>query len=135
MATYTFNGTIDAPAERVWSVVRDFTGGGWMGVEMTTDGEGLGAHRTIAMGSSSLTEKCERLDDDERVMGYTITEGAGMPFEDYHSEMQVKPAGDDASELVWTANYEPVGDPDVAEQTLAAIYGGGFKSLKKHLES
>lgn len=133
MAEYTFTGTIDAPADRVWAVVREFTDGAWMGVDMTSDGEGVGATRTIAMGPSSLTEQCERLDDDERVMGYTITEGAGMPFEDYHSEMRVNPSGD-TSEIVWTARYEPVGDPATAEKTLEAIYGGGFGALKKHLE-
>ena len=134
MAEYTFNGSIDAPADEVWKVVREFTKGDWMGVEMTSEGEGEGATRTIAMGPSSLTEKCERLDDEAMVMGYTITEGAGMPFEDYHSTMTVRPSGD-SSELVWAANYEPVGDPAAAEATLGAIYGGGFAALKKHCES
>ena len=133
MAEYTFTGTIDAPPADVWKVVREFTSGDWMGVELTADGEGVGATRTIDMGGASLTEACERLDDDEMVMGYTITDGGGMPFDDYHSTMQVRPAGD-ASELVWSARYEPVGDPAVAEQTLQAIYGGGFKGLKSHIE-
>lgn len=134
MADHTFTGSIDAPADEVWDTVRNFTDGSWMGVEMTTDGEGLGASRTISMGGNSITEQCERLDDDARVMGYTITEAAGMPFEDYHSTMTVNPAGD-GTELVWKATYEPVGDPAVATKTLDAIYGGGFAALKKHLES
>ena len=134
MADYTFTGSIDAPPADVWAVVREFTKGDWMGVEMTSEGEGVGASRTIAMGPTSLTEACERLDDDEMVMGYTITDGGGMPFSDYHSEMKVQPSGD-GSEVVWSATYEPVGDPDVARGTLEAIYGGGFASLKKHLES
>lgn len=134
MAEYTFTGSIDAPPSDVWAVVREFTKGDWMGVEMTSEGDGVGASRTITMGPSSLTEACERLDDDEMVMGYTITDGGGMPFSDYHSTMQVRPA-DSGSELVWSADYEPVGDPDVARGTLEAIYGGGFASLKKHVES
>ena len=133
MAEYTFTGTIDAPPADVWKVVREFTGGDWMGVPMTSEGEGVGATRTIDMGASSLTEQCEQLDDDDMVMGYTITDGGGMPFEDYHSTMQVRPSGG-ASELVWSARYEPVGDPAVAEQTLQAIYGGGYQGLKKHIE-
>ena len=133
MADYTFTGSIDAPADQVWKTVREFGDGSWMGVDMEVTGEGVGARRTIAMGPSSLTEECERLDDDERVMGYTITEASGMPFEDYHATMTVNPEGD-GSELVWSATYEPVGDPAVAKSTLEAIYGGGFQALKKHCE-
>lgn len=133
MADYTYNGSIDAPADEVWNTIRAFGDGSWMGVEMDVEGEGVGARRKIAMGPNTLVEECERLDDDEMVMGYTITDGAGLPFEDYHSTMTVKPAGD-SSELVWHATYEPVGDPDTAKATLEAIYGGGFKGLKKHLE-
>ena len=133
MADHTFTGTIDAPAEDVWRVVRDFTDGSWMGVEMATDGEGEGATRTISMGPSNIVEQCERVDDDARVMGYTITEGAGMPFSDYHSTMTVNDAAGGA-EILWAATYEPVGDPGVATATLDAIYGGGFAALKKHCE-
>ena len=134
MAEYTFTGTIARPPTDVWNVVRNFTGGEWMGVPMTSEGEGVGATRTIDMGGASLVEECELLDDDEMTMGYTITEGGGMPFADYHSTMHVRPSGE-GSELVWKARYEPVGDPGTAEQTLQAIYGGGFQGLKKHLES
>lgn len=134
MADHTFTGSIDAPADEVWQTVRAFTDSSWMGVEMTSEGEGLGATRTISMGPTSITEACERLDDDARVLGYTITDGGGMPFRDYHSTMTVKPAGS-GTELVWEATYEPVGDPDVAKQTLDAIYGGGLAGLKKHCES
>ena len=134
MADYTFTGSIDAPPDRVWELVRDFTDASWMGVEMTAEGEGVGASRTIAMGPTSIVETCERLDDDARVLGYTVTEGAGLPFDDYHSLMTVKPAGEGA-ELVWEATYEPVGDPEVATQTLDAIYGGGFAALKKRAEA
>src|SRR5690606_14475258 len=102
-----FTGSIDAPADEVWQAVRAFTDGTWMGVELTSEGEGVGATRTISMGPTSITEACERLDDDAKVLGYTITDGGGMPFADYHSTMTVKPAGD-ATELLWEANYEPV---------------------------
>lgn len=134
MAEHKFSGSIDASADEVWQVVRNFTDGSWMGLEMTAEGDGVGAIRTISMGPSSLVEECERLDDEARVMGYTITRGEGLPFADYHSTMTVNPAGDGA-ELVWEATYEPVGDPAVATQTLDAIYGGGFEGLKKHIES
>ena len=134
MADYTFTGSIDASAATVWQTVRNFTDGAWMGVEMETEGEGEGATRTIVMGPNAITERCERLDDDERVMGYTITRGEGMPFADYHSTMTVNDDGA-GTELVWAATYEPVGDPSVAEATLGAIYGGGFAALKKHVES
>lgn len=134
MADFTFTGSIDARADDVWEVVRAFTDGSWMGVEMKTEGQGLGARRTIDLGGAALVEECERLDDDARVMGYTIVEGAGMPFEDYHATMTVQPEGDKTT-LLWEATYEPVGDPAAATKTLEAIYGGGFASLKKHVES
>ncbi len=135
MADHTFTGSIGAPADEVWEIVRVFTDGSWMGVEMTTDGDGVGATRTIVMGPSSITEACERLDDDARVLGYTITEGAGLPFEEYHATMTVNADGDDKTDLLWEASYVPVGDPARATETLDAIYGGGFAALKKHAES
>ncbi len=133
MAEHTVTGTIAAPADEVWAQIRDFTGGSWIGLEMETEGEGEGATRTMSMGAGSLTELCERLDDDARVMGYTITVGEGLPFRDYHSTMTVNDA-DEGTEVVWSATYEPVGDPEVARQTLDAIYGGGLKGLKRHFE-
>lgn len=134
MARHTFTGSIDAAPDEVWKVVREFTDGSWMGVDMTTDGEGEGATRTISMGGNDITEQCERVDDDARVMGYTITEATGMPFADYHSTMTVNDAAG-ATELVWDATYEPVGDPATATATLDMIYGGGFAALKKRCES
>ena len=134
MADHTFIGSIDAPATEVWEVVREFTDGSWSGVEMTGEGEGVGASRTVAMGPTSITERCERLDDEAMVLGYTVTDGEGLPFEDYHSVMTVEPDGE-STQLIWQATYEPVGDPEVATKTLDAIYGGGFAALKRYVES
>lgn len=135
MADHTFTGSIDASPDEVWKIVRAFTDDSWMGVEMTTDGEGVGATRTIVMGPGSITEVCERLDDDARVMGYTITEGEGLPFEEYHATMTVNADGSDKTELLWEATYEPIGDPATATKTLDAIYSGGYAAIKKHAES
>jgi hypothetical protein len=133
MAEHTFRGNLDAPPEKVWEVLREFTDASWTGVDMTVEGAGVGATRTLSLGPTPVTERCDRLDDDARVLGYSITEGSGLPFADYHSVMTVLPHAD-GSELVWEATYEPVGDPEVAASTIDAIYGGGFAALKKHVE-
>lgn len=132
MADHTFTGSIDAPADEVWKVVRDFGNGEWMGVDLDVEGEGVGAHRTLAIGGTSITEACERLDDDARVLGYSITDSSGMPFDDYHATITVNGDGSGA-EVVWSATYEP-NDPAAATATLDAIYSGGFAALKAHCE-
>lgn len=135
MADFTLTETIPAPPAKVWDTVRDFGNGAWMGAEVTCEGEGEGAVRTITMPNGQMKEQCERLDDDERVLGYTIVEGGGLPFEDYHATMTVNDGEGGDTELVWSATYEPVGDPATAEQVLEMIYGAGAAGLSKHLTS
>ena len=133
MAEYTHTESIAAPADKQWATVRNFGDGTPMGAQFEVDGEGVGATRTIAIGGgASIVERCERLDDGDRVLGYTITEGP-LPFDDYHSTMTVEEAGD-ASTLVWTARYEPKGDADQAAEILKSIYANGAAAIKKHVE-
>lgn len=132
MAEFTHTATLPASAERAWEVVRRFGDGSWMGVEMTCDGDGEGAVRTISMGGATIVERCERLDDDARVLGYTIVEGP-LPLRDYHSTMTIRPVDDTSCELVWSCTFEPVGDPEQATGVVKMIYEGGAAGLARHL--
>lgn len=132
MAEYSHSEKIAAPADKVWATVRQFGDGSWMGVEMMCDGEGEGAVRRIAMGGGSIAERCERVDDEARVLGYTIVDGA-VPFTDYHSTMEVAEDGR-GSLLTWSATYEPIGDPAQAESVVQMIYSNGSQALKRYLE-
>ena len=85
MAEILIQQSFSVPGSKVWEVLRDFGGiSSWMpglaGCE--TKGEGIGAVRTIEMGSSIIRERCEALDDDERSLSYSIIEGP-LPVEDY----------------------------------------------------
>lgn len=131
MAEYGTSGEIAAPADQVWDLIRDFGGIDRYtpGVDVTCDGEGEGAVRTIAMGGASIVERCEKRDDDAKVLQYSIQESP-LPLSNYLSTMKVSGSGD-SSTLEWSATFDSDNE-EMASQIVAGIYDGGIKAIQGH---
>ncbi len=127
---------VDSSADDVWDVLRDFGDGSWTGVPVSADGQGVGAVRTVQMPFGSVVERCTRLDDDERVLGYALIDGGpGSPFASCGGEVRVIDRADGASELVWTVTYEPA-DPDGSAATgfLDGLLPAAAEALARYAE-
>jgi hypothetical protein len=127
--------TVNASADRVWELFRDFGGitRFSQGIEScTVEGEGLGAVRTIAMGALKLQERLEAFDDDGRTLSYAIIGDHPLPFDNYLSTIKVADQGD-ACTVEWSSTYDPKGTEDQASGIIQGIYKGGIAGIKKTL--
>ncbi|MBW2273534.1 MAG: SRPBCC family protein [Deltaproteobacteria bacterium] len=138
MGSIAIEEEIAASADAAWKSIGDFAGiGGWMpGIDSCdTEGEGIGAVRTVNMGALKIVEKLEAHDDDARSISYSITEGP-LPVQNYLATIQVSDAGA-GCKVDWTARFDlPEGVEEAAiAPALEGAYGGALKALKAQLEN
>jgi hypothetical protein len=123
-------GELGASVDEVWKVVGDFVGlVEGMGVPVESEGEGIGMTRKISMGPAPVIERLEERDESAKKIVYSIVEGP-LPVSGYVSTMQLSPAGDGRTKLVWSSTFEPVGDEATATQIVSGIYTGGIAGLQ-----
>jgi carbon monoxide dehydrogenase subunit G len=127
---------LDAPAERVWELVRDFGGVQRYaaGIEKCTlEGSGIGAVRTLALaGGPTLQERLEALDDAGRRLSYSIVSGP-IPVADYLATVAIS---DEANgcRIDWSSTFEPKGiSEDQARRMIEGVYRGGIAGIKREL--
>jgi carbon monoxide dehydrogenase subunit G len=127
---------VEATAEQVWDLFRDFGGiqrysAGFEKVEV--EGSGIGAIRTITLpGGAALKERLEAFDDASRRLQYAIV-GGPIPVENYLATIEVKDEGK-ACRIDWSANFDPKGIPDdQARGMIEGVYKGGIAGIKKAL--
>ena len=127
---------VNASADRVWELFRDFGGitRFSQGIDScTVEGEGLGAVRTITMGGGlKLQERLEAFDDGGRTLSYAIIGDHPLPFDNYLSTVKVVDQGD-ACTVEWSSTYDPKGTADQASGLIQGIYKGGITGIKKAL--
>ena len=127
---------VNASADRVWELFRDFGGitRFSQGIDScTVEGEGLGAVRTITMGGGlKLQERLEAFDDGGRTLSYAIIGDHPLPFDNYLSTVKVVDQGD-ACTVEWSSSYDPKGTEDQASGLIQGIYKGGIAGIKKTL--
>ena len=133
------SGGIEASAERLWKIVRDFGNVEWMkGVtRCEVKGEGPGMVRSIFAGDGpSVNEQLEFIDEEGKRLGYAIPENVPMPVADYHAEMAVVDLGDGKSRLDWSCKATPEGaGADEAKATVQGMYGVLISWIKEHAEA
>ena len=134
MSATSWTEPIARSADDVWAVVRDFSCDAWASVPITVDGEGQGSLRTVHGPNGDVTERCERLDDAEQVLSYSIVSGNPFPISGYLATMAVRPVDGDHSELVWSATWDTDADPEPIEANLNRFIRGTARVLRRHLD-
>lgn len=137
MAAVKVSERIEAGADAVWALLRDFGGVDRVmkGIESCTlEGEGIGAVRTIRMpGGVEIRERLEALDDAARRLQYAIVGEGPLPVDDYLATIQVVEE-DGGCRVDWSGSFEPRG---VALEKVApmveGIYRSGIAGVRKHL--
>jgi carbon monoxide dehydrogenase subunit G len=127
---------VEASADRVWELFRDFGGiqrftSGFEKVEVS--GSGIGAVRTITLpGGAALQERLEAFDDRGRKLQYAIV-GGPIPVANYLATIEVKDEGK-ACRIDWSSHFEPKGiSEDQARAMIEGVYKGGIAGVKKAL--
>jgi carbon monoxide dehydrogenase subunit G len=136
MVTVKVSERVEAPAERVWELFRDFGGiqrfsSGFEKVEVS--GSGIGAVRTITLpGGAALQERLEAFDDRGRKLQYAIV-GGPIPVSGYLATIEVKDEGA-ACRIDWSSQFEPKGISDEqARGMIEGVYKGGIAGVRKAL--
>jgi len=127
---------IEASADKVWELFRDFGGiqrfsSGFEKVEVS--GSGIGAVRTITLpGGAALQERLEAFDDRGRKLQYAIV-GGPIPVASYLATIEVKDEGK-ACRIDWSSHFEPKGITDEqARGMIEGVYKSGIAGVKKAL--
>jgi hypothetical protein len=102
---------------------------------VTVIGEGTGALRiAYAQQGATQAERLQALDPKRHLYRYTMEE-TSMPVRDYTGEFRIDPAGDSASTVVWSAQFELTADGD--GRTVEAVrhfLHTGTDSLKRRFQ-
>ena len=127
---------IEASADRVWELFRDFGGvqrfsAGIEKVEVA--GSGIGAVRTLSLpGGIALQERLEAFDDRGRRLQYAIV-GGPIPVTGYLATIEVKDEGT-ACRVDWSSTFEPKGiSDDQGRAMIEGVYKGGLAGVRKAL--
>jgi carbon monoxide dehydrogenase subunit G len=127
---------VEASADRVWELFRDFGGiqrfsSGFEKVEVS--GSGIGAVRTITLpGGAALQERLEAFDERGRKLQYAIV-GGPIPVASYLATIEVKDEGK-ACRIDWSSHFEAKGISDEqARAMIEGVYKSGIAGVKKAL--
>jgi len=141
MVTVRRSTIVDAPAERVWALLRDFNGhDGWHPAVMESRLEGdlagdeVGAVRRFRLSDGAeLREQLLTHSDAELAMTYCILD-APLPLYGYVAEMRLKPVTDGQRTFwEWCGRFQtpPGQEQELATLVRRRIYDAGFAAVKR----
>ncbi len=136
MAKVSMSTELAVPVDELWKLIGGFNAlPTWHPAvaRSETEGKGVGATRTLTLaGGGTITEKLEKVDDDERVYSYSIVSGP-LPVADYVATIRVKPGPDGKNAVVeWSSEFRPKGASEqAAVDAIAGVYQAGLDNLRK----
>ncbi len=143
---------INAPATKVWSLVKDWNGlHKWHPAFSNTEiksGENnkVGAVRTLTLadGGAKFDEELDGFSDKHRKYSYRIITDSPLPVADYSSTILVKSGkAKGTSVLVWKGKFKrkvadnpPAGQDDAGvKKAISGAYQAGLQNVKKLAEA
>ncbi|MDQ2830114.1 MAG: SRPBCC family protein [Chloroflexota bacterium] len=139
MTEIFYSRVLDVPAEKAWAMVRDFGAlAKWFPFipkSVLRDGAAateVGAIRdNTTQEGAVISEKLIELSDRDRRLRYEAIAG-DIPMTDYTSTLTIFEVSEgDRALAVWTARYEPVGDPAPVAKW---VHDGIFKTCLVEFE-
>ncbi len=136
MSKVSMSTRINASADEVWKLLRDFNG---LPVFITSiknstmEGLGVGALRTLTFegGGPPIVEKLEKFNNQAKSLSYSIVTSP-LPVQDYLATVEIIDLGSGQCELKWYSTFQPKGVPEAqAIKVIEGVYSGAFEGLKK----
>ncbi len=136
---------IDAPTDRVWTVLRDFNGHDqWHPVVTTSriergyDSDRIGCvRRFLLRDGAELREQLLALSDLEQSFSYCLLD-TPVPLLNYVAHVRLLPVTDgDRTFWGWESRFDaPPGEAAALERMVREdVYEAGFASVREHLEA
>ena len=135
MANVDMSVSLNASAEKVWSVIRGFDAlPRWHPAVARSEEtrEGAKTHRKLTLhGGGEVVEELEQHSDGSRSYSYRILHSP-LPVTGYRSELSVRDEGAGYCKVRWSSTFEPSGGSEAdATAAICGVYQAGFDSLKK----
>lgn len=137
------SGIVDAPVEKVWSVLREFNAlPSWhSAIEASAIVEGTdgvcGAVRTLSLaGGGSVSERLLAVDDHTRTTTYTFTDSGPFAVRSYFATIHASPVTTDGRTFVeWFADFEAAEQDErqLTDTFAGGVFAGGIAALVAHL--
>lgn len=152
---------IDAPADQVWAVIKNYHDMSWLPAVASTKGEGdnkKGAIRVLALkNGGTITEKLKSYKEDKMSYKYKITDMSTaktiqhsgkeekvpvLPVDNYQATITVKPKGN-GSVVTWVATYyraymnnNPPAEmnEEAADEAVSKVFTEGLVNLRKKFQ-
>jgi hypothetical protein len=145
MVKVFISSVIEAPADKVWAVVRDFNDmPSWHPLisRSTIDGgrpsDAIGCIRTLTLTDGVVVrEQLLSLSDFDYSFSYAILE-SGLDVDNYVAGLKLTPVTDGNHTFAeWTAEFEttPGTEQQMADQIGNGVFQAGFDALKIKLSS
>jgi len=138
------SGIIEASAEKVWSVLRDFSGASNWAPNMVSSAlergqaaDQVGAVRRLVFESGAeVLETLIALSDHERYFRYAMPSTGSMPISEYHGRVRVIPVTDSDRALVeWSGNFAVrEGSADDVCAWVRGVYKSGIAGMRTYIE-
>ena len=114
--------TIEAPIDRVWERLGNFSGikigPGVESVEYEGDGVGMTRKMTLTIGT--IIERLDEYDAARKRYSYSIiNDDCPLPFADYSAILQLNETDKGATEVVWIGTFEARNAPEEKAAKLA----------------
>ena len=121
---------LSASAERVWSLIQDFSDmSAWANPDMSltrSDGSGQGALRWIETAQGRMVERCETHDPASWTFSYSVASGPEN-LKRYLATVALRPRGEQRCTITWSCDFELEGVPEAAAvQLMESVYRDGF---------
>jgi hypothetical protein len=136
---------IDAPANSVWPLVRDFNGlPKWLPIVVESRIEGdsppdrIGCVRSLKLSDGgTMRERLLTLSDHEYQCTYTIVESQ-LGVTNYIASLKLTPVTDGNRTFIeWTAEFDPPPGQEftMVDRVRNLVFQPGFAALKSHFRS
>jgi NADPH:quinone reductase-like Zn-dependent oxidoreductase len=143
MIRVTRSAVIDAPIERVWSVLRDFNShDAWhpiiaeSSIEHGEPSDQVGCVRTFTLkDGNTVREQLLSLSDQEHSFTYCILDST-VPLRRYVAAVKLKRVTDgERTFWHWQSTFDapPGRERELAEMVAHGVYEDGFEGLRRHL--
>lgn len=135
MAKVDMSVSLNAPAEKVWNVIRGFDAlPRWHPAVARSEEtrEGAITRRKLTLhGGGEIAEELVRHDDGGQSYSYTILHSP-LPVAGYRSELSVRDESPGHCKVRWSSTFEPTAGTEAdATAAIRGIYQAGFDNLKK----
>ncbi len=143
MARSYYSTIFEQPADRVWSLIRDFGNYTlWVDsvdeshIEDDRSGDAVGAVRSVRMGETRIRQRLLAHSDRDRFYSYEFCGPPRFPVRNFEATIRVTPVVDGGRAFVeWWATFDCAADEyDRWTNFFGESFGGWLASLRRRLD-